>query len=373
MKLIYLYHSGFALLGEGYTLIFDYFEDSVSADKGIVHEQLLSREGQLYVFSSHAHADHFNRQILSWKALRPDIVYLLSTDIPLSAQDKENGNFHTLAKGDTYRDEYLTVRAFGSTDIGISFLVQTPEGATVFHAGDLNNWYARFLTDDYHGGLVYSPDFGIDIDPAKEEKRFLGELKDIRKLTDRFDVVMFPVDGRIGNGYTRGARQFLDVFRTGLFVPMHFVASGFESAWRMKEFTDAKSVPFWCIRREGECCEVKKHIEVVAAGMVGDGKYFATQRGYGEFKDYWEFPGGKVEPGESREEALVREIREELDTDIRVDAFLTTVNCEYPSFHLTMHCYRCSVVSGSLVLKEHESAGWKNWTAWRGFRPMWRW
>lgn len=121
MKLIYLYHSGFALLGEGYTLIFDYFEDSVSADKGIVHEQLLSREGQLYVFSSHAHADHFNRQILSWKALRPDIVYLLSTDIPLSARDKENGNFHTLAKGDTYRDEHLTVRAFGSTDVGISF------------------------------------------------------------------------------------------------------------------------------------------------------------------------------------------------------------------------------------------------------------
>lgn len=66
----------------------------------------------------------------------------------------------------------------------------------------------------------------------------------------------------------------------------------------------------------------------------------------------------KVESGESREEALVREIREELDTDIRVDAFLTTVNCEYPSFHLTMHCYRCSVVSGSLVLKEHESAAW---------------
>ena len=97
MKLIYLYHSGFALLGEGYTLIFDYFEDSVSADKGIVHEQLLSREGRLYVFSSHAHADHFNRQILSWKALRPDIVYLLSTDIPLSDKDKENGNLHTLA------------------------------------------------------------------------------------------------------------------------------------------------------------------------------------------------------------------------------------------------------------------------------------
>ena len=87
-----------------------------------------------------------------------------------------------------------------------------------------------------------------------------GKGRMVDYLTDRFDVVMFPVDGRIGNGYTRGARQFLDVFRTGLFVPMHFVASGFESAWRMKEFTDAKSVPFWCIRREGECCEVKEII-----------------------------------------------------------------------------------------------------------------
>ena len=251
----------------------------------------------------------------------------------------------------------MHVAATGSTDSGVSWVIETG-GKRIFHAGDLNNWYARFLTDDYHGGMVYSPDFGMDIDPLKEEKRYLGELKDIRKLTDRFDVVMFPVDGRIGNGYTRGARQFLDVFRVGLFVPMHFVASGFESAWRMKEFTDAKSVPFWSIRQEGETCVVGKRIEVVAAVIVRDGKYFATQRGYGEFKDYWEFPGGKMEPGESREEALVREIREELDTDIRVDAFLTTVDCEYPSFHLTMHCYLCSVVSGSLVLKEHENAAW---------------
>lgn len=110
------------------------------------------------------------------------------------------------------------------------------------------------------GGTGLQPRLRHRHQPAKEEKRFLGELKDLRKFTDRFDVVMFPVDGRIGNGYTRGARQFLDVFRTGLFVPMHFVASGFESAWRMKEFTDAKSVPFWCIHREGECCEVKEII-----------------------------------------------------------------------------------------------------------------
>lgn len=101
-----------------------------------------------------------------------------------------------------------------------------------------------------------------------------------------------------------------------------------------------------------------KQIEVVAAVIRRNGKYFATQRGYGEFKDYWEFPGGKIEPGETREDALRREIREELDTEIRIDAFLTTVEYDYPSFHLTMHCFLCSVCLGRLTLKEHENALW---------------
>ena len=102
-----------------------------------------------------------------------------------------------------------------------------------------------------------------------------------------------------------------------------------------------------------------KTIEVVAAIITdGEQRIFATQRGYGEFKDMWEFPGGKVEAGESREDALRREIREELDTEIDVGEHLCTVDYDYPSFHLTMHCYMCSVVSGGLVLKEHEAARW---------------
>lgn len=101
-----------------------------------------------------------------------------------------------------------------------------------------------------------------------------------------------------------------------------------------------------------------KTIEVVAAVIKVGEKIFATQRGYGEFKDMWEFPGGKIEAGESREEALKREIREELDTEISIDSFLCTVDYDYPAFHLTMHCFLCSVVSGDLVLKEHESARW---------------
>jgi len=101
-----------------------------------------------------------------------------------------------------------------------------------------------------------------------------------------------------------------------------------------------------------------KHIEVVAAIIRKDDKIFATQRGYGDFKDWWEFPGGKMEPGETPEEALKREIQEELSTDISVDKFLCTVDYDYPQFHLTMHCYLCSLLTEALHLNEHEAAKW---------------
>ena len=101
-----------------------------------------------------------------------------------------------------------------------------------------------------------------------------------------------------------------------------------------------------------------KTIEVAAAIIVKDNKVFATQRGYGEFKDGWEFPGGKLEPGESAREALIREIREELDVDIRVGRLLETVEYDYPEFHLTMHCFICELLSEDIVLKEHEDARW---------------
>ena len=102
----------------------------------------------------------------------------------------------------------------------------------------------------------------------------------------------------------------------------------------------------------------RKHIEVVAAIILRDGRIFATQRGYGEWKDWWEFPGGKIEPGESTENALKREIREELATEIEVDELLTTVEYDYPKFHLTMHCYLCTIIGGDLSLLEHEDARW---------------
>lgn len=101
-----------------------------------------------------------------------------------------------------------------------------------------------------------------------------------------------------------------------------------------------------------------KTIKVVAAIIIEDGKVFATQRGYGEFKDGWEFPGGKTEPDETPEDAVVREIKEELDTEVGVIELLDTVEYDYPKFHLSMDCFICKVKSGDLVLKEHEAAKW---------------
>jgi len=101
-----------------------------------------------------------------------------------------------------------------------------------------------------------------------------------------------------------------------------------------------------------------KHIEVVAAVIHEGGRIFATQRGYGDFKDWWEFPGGKIESGETAREALAREIREELSAEIKIERLLRTVEWDYPAFHLTLHCFLCTLASEEMTLNEHEAARW---------------
>ena len=102
----------------------------------------------------------------------------------------------------------------------------------------------------------------------------------------------------------------------------------------------------------------KKIVRVVAAVIRDGSRIFATQRGYGNYKDWWEFPGGKIEAGETPEQALRREIEEELDTEIKVGDFIDTIEYDYPEFHLSMDCFWCEIVVGNLDLKEHEAAKW---------------
>lgn len=269
MRLTYIFHSGFALETTRCVLIFDYWMDPAR-----VVPSILSAGKPVYVFASHFHEDHFSPKILQWRDDYPQcqFTYILSKDILKRRRAIAEAADVWLAKGSSWQDDNIKVCATGSNDSGVSWVVEiAPYGGSskpfrLFHAGDLNNWYARFLTDDFPGGTIMSEEFG-EIDPIRDEKLYLGELKDIRRTVqslaslqpdaDRdFDLVMFPIDGRIGNGYTRGGRQFIDRFKVGLFVPMHFVASGFHSAWRMKEFTDEKQIPFWSISHEGETIEL---------------------------------------------------------------------------------------------------------------------
>ena len=249
MTLTYIFHSGFVLETEKSILIFDYWLDM----NGVVGP-FLKKDKPVYVFSSHFHEDHFNSAIFEWRNQHKNITYILSKDIYKHRRANKEDADVWLAKGGIWADDTISVWALGSTDSGVSWIVET-EGKRIFHAGDLNNWYAKFLSDENPDQLRYSFEMEEAFNPITHEKQFLGELKDIRKITDSFDVVMFPIDGRIGNGYTLGARQFIERFKVGLFVPMHFT-TGCESSWRMKEFTDEKGILFWEIAKEGETIEL---------------------------------------------------------------------------------------------------------------------
>ncbi len=249
MRLTYIFHSGFALETDDAILVFDYWLDPAR-----VMPALLQVSKPMYVFSSHFHEDHFTKAILEWKRQKKDITYILSKDILRHRRSDKQDADVWLAKGGSWQDDVLKVWATGSNDSGVSWVLETA-GRRIFHAGDLNNWFARFLAEGIANQRIYNKETDEDIDPLTEEKRYLGELKDIKKIADAFDIVMFPIDGRIGNGYTLGGRQFIEHFKVRLFVPMHFVASGFESAWRFREFAEAKGIDFWAITHEGETME----------------------------------------------------------------------------------------------------------------------
>ena len=274
MTLTYIFHSGFVLETEQSILLFDYWMDPSGVMDGV-----LRSEKPMYVFSSHFHEDHFTKEIFEWKKQREGITYILSKDIYKHRRANKEDADVWLAKGGSWSDDNISVWALGSTDSGVSWIVEM-EGKRIFHAGDLNNWYAKFLSDDNPDQERYSFEMEETFNPIAHEKQFLGELKDIRKVADSFDVVMFPIDGRVGNGYTLGGRQFIERFKVGLFVPMHFTTgfepseqreqsrtcsnyaesrerkSGAQSSWRMKEFTDEKNILFWEISREGETIKI---------------------------------------------------------------------------------------------------------------------
>lgn len=232
MTLTYIHHSGFAVETGRCTVIIDCYADPA----GVV-PRLLATGKPLYVLASHFHPDHFNADVLSWRERRPEpVTYLLSKDI-LRRRRAPKDAACWIAKGGTFSDGPLTVRAFGSTDSGVSFLIGL-DGLQLFHAGDLNNWH---WTDESEAA-----------EAARAEAMYLGELKDIAKAVRRVDVAMFPVDARIGTDYMRGARQFVERISTGLFVPMHFTACGYGTALAFAPEAEARGCRFWSIGHDGQ-------------------------------------------------------------------------------------------------------------------------
>lgn len=184
MRLVYIYHSGFALEADGFSILIDYFKDSdPDPAKGYVRSELLKRAGTLYILASHFHPDHFHPEVLKWKEQKPDIKYIFSKDILKRRRAKADDAIY-LKKGDAYQDELLTIKAFGSTDVGISFLIET-EGRRIFHAGDLNNWHWK--------------DESTPQEVAEAEGNYLKELDIIAKETSVMDLVHVP--GRSSFGY----------------------------------------------------------------------------------------------------------------------------------------------------------------------------
>ena len=242
MRLVYIYHSGFALEADGFSILIDYFKDSdPDPAKGYVRSELLKRAGTLYILASHFHPDHFHPEVLKWKEQKPDIKYIFSKDILKRRRAKADDAIY-LKKGDAYQDELLTIKAFGSTDVGISFLIET-EGRRIFHAGDLNNWH-------------WSEE-STEAEIRKANGDFLAEVKYLKEKASNIDLVLFPVDRRMGKDYMKGAKQFIEQIKTTIFVPMHF-SEDYEGGNAFRSVAEANGCRFISITHRGETFDITK-------------------------------------------------------------------------------------------------------------------
>ena len=266
---------------------------------------------------------------------------------------------------------------------GNEIVVNPPEGGFVF----IDNWQQFTIPNDVVVvGIENMENFRMIRHQRKLFESVLGDTpllfvsrypqsKDLRKwlqgITNRY-VHFGDFDLAGINIFLTEFQQFLGA-RSSFFIPSDIekrLQIGSQDRYnnQLSRFRDLKcdenriQAIIDLINKYHKCYDqegyIMKQIEVVAAVILHEGRIFATQRGSGEWKDWWEVPGGKMESGETPEEALKREIREELATDIGVDDLIETIEWDYPKFHLTMHCYWCHVEKGSLSLQEHEAAKW---------------
>lgn len=200
----YIYHSCFAVETDNTLLVYDFWKDS--QDMRLMNTIDACEGKQLYFITSHFHQDHFNPLI----GVIPEARRLVSYDTSKRRQIKPPLATAVLRPGDTYEDDFLKLNALRSTDVGIATLVTLPDGITIYHAGDNNNWY---FTDDEDDNIRCTLD--------EMEGMFISNLRELRAITKSVDYAMFPVDPRLGNEMLRGACQWLQQVKTGHFYPMH--------------------------------------------------------------------------------------------------------------------------------------------------------
>ena len=212
----YIYHSAFVIELKKSILIFDFyrFPSNKKKEKEEFFNRFIKRtDKKVYVFSTHSHSDHFNKEILTWLEMNENIKYILSDDIKIH-KDK---NFYFTKEDDSFELDNLKITTFGSTDLGSSFYVNT-EDKNIFHSGDLHFWH-------------------WEDDTAEEEKTmyngYIAQLEKIKKL-DRIDIAFVPVDPRLGVNTLEGVELFYKILKPKIIIPMHFS----DDYSRMKEFTE---------------------------------------------------------------------------------------------------------------------------------------
>jgi L-ascorbate metabolism protein UlaG (beta-lactamase superfamily) len=213
MDIFYLYNSGFSIELGGDALIIDYFRGRLGRQWRAPLDKHPSAYGNIYVFASHIHADHYNGVIFEWLSEREDIRYILSGDIrpAVPARMLNKDSRHTvdfINAGERLKVGNLDIRAYGSTDAGVSFHITAEDGTDIFHAGDFNYWHWR--------------DESTDAEIGEAREMFKKELDIIKKGVSKPRAAFFPVDPRMGSDYYRGAVLFCEAVRPVLLVPMHF-------------------------------------------------------------------------------------------------------------------------------------------------------
>lgn len=205
LEIYYLYHSAVAVKMDDALLVFDYYrhKPGMGIAEGYIGLEELQSASRVYVFSSHAHSDHFNACVFEWAAVNPNTTFILDADIPSAPEGAVK-----LSRGEEYGDDFLQVRAYGSTDIGVSFHVWH-DGTSLFHAGDLNCWHWQDDGDAHYARVM--------------RLWFDREMRFIRHGVTHIDYAFFPVDKRMGSGYEEGPDKFIETMKPRVFIPIHFV------------------------------------------------------------------------------------------------------------------------------------------------------